>query len=122
MKIRPFVHQFPKSASLFHQELKIRPSENTMPPSPSQMYFLFLYFFTCTPYIYIYTYTTTTILQGRFIILCLYPWSHLDIQRLTATLTFKDHWPHDLHDLAERRSHIPRTIGHMIYMTSRKDV
>ena len=44
------------------------------------------------------------------------------IQHLAYTLTFKDHWPHVLHDLAERRSQIPRNIGHMFYMTLRKDV
>ena len=39
-------------------------------------------------------------------------------RHLTETLAFKDHWPHTWsHDLAERRSQIPRTIGHMIYMT-----
>ena len=29
------------------------------------------------------------------------------MQHLTFTLTFKDHWPHDLHDFAER---IPTNI------------
>ena len=33
--------------------------------------------------------------------ICLYPWGHLDKQHLTDTFTFKDHWPHDLHDSAE---------------------
>ena len=37
-------------------------------------------------------------------------------------MTFKGYWPHHLHDLAERRSQIPTTIGHIIYMTQRKDV
>ena len=46
----------------------------------------------------------------------LYPWDHLDNTTL-VTLATKYHWPHDLHDLAERRSQIPKTIGHMIYMT-----
>ena len=34
----------------------------------------------------------------------------------------QDHWSHDLHDYAERHSKIPRTIGRMIYMTTRKDI
>ena len=39
--------------------------------------------------------------QGNIIILCLFPWGHLD-KHLTVYLTFKDHWSRDLHDLAER--------------------
>ena len=62
---------------------------------------------------YIYIHTATTIPQGSITIIYLYPWSHLynTTQHLTDTLTFKDHWPHDLHDLLERDSQIPRTIG-----------
>ena len=39
------------------------------------------------------------------------------IQHLTVTVTFKDLWQHDLHDLTEKRSQIPRTIDNIIYMT-----
>ena len=50
-------------------------------------------------------------------------WSHdlHDYSGKTFTDT-QDHWSHDLHDYAERHSKIPRTIGHMIYMTMPKDI
>ena len=66
-------------------------------------------------YIYIYT-TRLRDPRGALQFLAYIPGAIWTIQPLTDTLTFKDHWPHDLHDLAERCSHIPRTIGHMIYM------
>ena len=35
-----------------------------------------------------------------------FPGAIWTIQHLTVTLTFKDHWSRDLHDLAERRLNI----------------
>ena len=43
---------------------------------------------------------------GNHYNLCLYRWSPLDnttLNTILNTATFKDHWPHDLHDLAGRR-------------------
>ena len=44
---------------------------------------------------------TTTVPEESIAILCFYPWVHL-ADTACNTLTFKDHWPHDLHDFAER--------------------
>ena len=46
-----------------------------------------------------------------FAYLPLHPGAIWAIQYLTDTLI------NNIHELAERRSQIPRTIGHMIYMT-----
>ena len=54
-------------------------------------------------YVYISSQThifrSTRIPQGSITIICFCIWT---IKHLTNTLAFKDQWPHDLHDLAER--------------------
>ena len=77
--------------------------------------YLFIYFCLCfylmTKHIYIYTdTTTTTIPRGNITILRLYPWSYLVDTTLTVSLSFKDHWSHDLHDLMERPFNLLRYI------------
>ena len=48
-------------------------------------------------------YTTTTTPQGSNAIFAYTPGAFWTIQHLTDTFAFKDHWSHDLHDLAVRR-------------------
>ena len=72
--------------------------------------------FITNTYIYIYTIHQLRYPRKALQFFAYIPGASWNIQHLTNTMTFKDHWPHDLHDLAERHSQVPRTIDNMIYM------
>ena len=73
-------------------------------------------------HIYISNYTTITTPREAWQFFDYFPGAIWTIQHSIDTLAFNDNWPRDLHDFAERRSQIPRTVIYVIYMTQRKDV